>query len=171
MAKKGHNGSWQIFLNCAPTGIPFMYELIKFSHLAAGVVWLGGMAAMIWAVRPAAIAMFEPPLRLPFLAMAMGRFFKVVAACVFILILTGSAMLVGVDMKLAPKGWHAMLGIGTLMCLIFGHIYAVPFRKMKLALAQEDLPSAASQLAKIHPLMILNFALGWLAVGAVVIWR
>ena len=81
-----------------------MYELIKFSHLAAGVVWLGGMAAMIWAVRPAAIAMFEPPLRLPFLAMAMGRFFKVVAACVFILILTGSAMLVGVDMKLAPKG-------------------------------------------------------------------
>ena len=99
-----------------------MYELIKFSHLAAGVVWLGGMAAMIWAVRPTAISMLEAPLRLPFLAMAMGRFFKVVAACVFILVLTGSAMLVGVDMKLAPKGWHAMLGIGTLMCLIFGHI-------------------------------------------------
>ena len=36
---------------------------------------------------------------------------------------------------------------------------------------QENLPAAASQLAKIHPLMILNFALGWLAVGAVVIWR
>ena len=148
-----------------------MYELIKFTHLAAGVIWLGGMAAMIWAVRPAAIAMFEPPLRVPFLAAAMGRFFKVVAACILLLLLTGGAMLVGVDMKLAPKGWHAMLGIGALMCLIFGHIYAGPFRKMKLALALADLPSAASQLAKIHPLMILNFALGWLAVGAVIIWR
>ena len=148
-----------------------MYELIKFAHLAAGVIWLGGMAAMIWAVRPAAIALFEPPIRLPFLTMAMGRFFKVVAACVLVLLLTGGGMLVGVDMKLAPRGWHAMLGIGVLMCLIFAHIYAGPFRKLKLALAQENLPAAASQLAKIHPLMILNFALGWLAVGAVVIWR
>ncbi len=148
-----------------------MYELIKFTHLAAGVIWLGGMATMIWAVRPAAIALFEPPIRLPFLASVMARFFKVVVACIFLLLLTGGAMLVGVDMKLAPKGWHTMLGVGTLMCLIFGHIYAGPFRKMKLALAQADLPSAAAQLAKIHPLMILNFALGWLAVGAVVIWR
>ena len=148
-----------------------MYELIKFIHLAAGVIWLGGMAAMIWAVRPAAIAMFEPPLRLPFLARVMARFFNVVTACILILVLTGGAMLMGVDMKLAPKGWHAMLGIGTLMCLIFGHLYAGPFRKMKLALGQDNLPEAASQLAKIHPLMILNFALGWLAVGAVVIWR
>lgn len=115
--------------------------------------------------------MFEPPTRLPFLARVMGRFFAVVAACVLVLLLTGGAMLVGVDMKLAPKGWHAMLGIGVLMCLIFGHIYAVPFRKLKLALDQDNLPAAASQLAKIHPLMILNFALGWLAVGAVVIWR
>ena len=148
-----------------------MYEIIKFTHLAAGVIWLGGMAAMIWAVRPAAIALFEPPLRLPFLATVMGRFFKVVLACVLVLLFTGGAMLVGVDMKMAPKGWHAMLGIGVLMCLIFGHIYAVPFRKLKLALDQEYLPAAASQLAKIHPLMVLNFALGWLAVGAVVIWR
>jgi uncharacterized membrane protein len=148
-----------------------MYELIKFAHLAAGVIWLGGMAAMIWAVRPAAIALFEPPVRLPFLAAVMGRFFKVVAVCVVVLLATGGGMLVGVDMKLAPKGWHAMLGIGTLMCLIFGHIYAVPFRKMKWALTQSDLPAAAAQVAKIHPLMILNFALGWLAVGAVVIWR
>lgn len=148
-----------------------MYELIKFAHLAAGVIWLGGMAAMIWAVRPTAIAMFEPPTRLPFLARVMGRFFAVVAACVLVLLLTGGAMLVGVDMKLAPKGWHAMLGIGVLMCLIFGHIYAGPFRQLKSALAAENLPAAASQLAKIHPLMILKFALGWLAVGAVVIWR
>jgi uncharacterized membrane protein len=148
-----------------------MYEVIKFTHLASGIVWIGGMAIMIWAVRPAAISLFDPPLRLPFLAAVMSRFFKLVAACVFLLLGTGGAMLVGVDMKMAPKGWHAMLGIGTFMCLIFGHIYMVPFRRLKLALVQQDLPGAAAQMAKIHPMMMLNFALGWLAVGAVVIWR
>jgi uncharacterized membrane protein len=148
-----------------------MYELIKFTHLASGIVWMGGMAVMIWAVRPTAISLFEPPVRLPVLAAVMSRFFKLVAICVFLLLATGGAMLVGVDMKMAPKGWHAMLGIGTLMCLIFGHIYTVPFRRLKLALAQQEFPAAGAQLAKIHPLMILNFALGWLAVGAVVIWR
>jgi len=80
-------------------------------------------------------------------------------------------MLMGVDMNLAPKGWHAMLGLGSLMCLIFGHLYFGPFRKMKAALAAEDLPSAGLQLAKIHPLVLLNFGLGWLAVGSVIIWR
>jgi uncharacterized membrane protein len=148
-----------------------MYELVKFTHLAAGIVWMGGMAMMIWAVRPTAISLFEPPVRLPFLTAVMARFFKFVAVCVFLLLATGGAMLVDVDMKLAPKGWHAMLGIGTFMCLIFGHIYMVPFRRLKLALAQADLPAAAAQLAKIHPLMMINFALGWLAIGAVVIWR
>jgi uncharacterized membrane protein len=148
-----------------------MYELIKFTHLASGIVWMGGMAVMIWAVRPTAISLFEPPVRLPFLAAVMSRFFKLVAICVLLLLATGGAMLVGVDMKLAPKGWHAMLGIGTLMCLIFGHIYMVPFRRLKSALAQQAIPEAGAQLGKIHPLMILNFALGWLAIGAVVIWR
>ena len=94
-----------------------------------------------------------------------------VAVCVVTLLASGTTMLMGVDMALAPKGWHAMLGVGTFMCLIFGHIYMVPFRRLKLALAQADLPAAAAQLSKIHPLMIVNFALGWLAIGAVVIWR
>jgi hypothetical protein len=42
---------------------------------------------------------------------------------------------------------------------------------MKAALLQDELPTAATQLAKIHPLVLLNFSLGWLAVAAVVIWR
>jgi uncharacterized membrane protein len=32
-----------------------MYEIIKFVHLAAAIVWMGGMALMIRAVRPVAI--------------------------------------------------------------------------------------------------------------------
>ena len=148
-----------------------MYELIKFTHLAAGIVWLGGMAIMLWAVRPVAIAQLEPAQRLPLLAGMLRRFFNLVGLCVILLLTTGAIMLMGVDMKLAPKGWHAMIGLGSLMCLIFGHLYFGPFRKMKNALLFDDLSDAGAQLAKIHPLVLSNFALGWLAVGAVVMWR
>ena len=148
-----------------------MYELIKFTHLAAGIVWLGGMAIMLWAVRPVAIAQLEPAQRLPLLAGMLRRFFNLVGLCVILLLTTGAIMLMGVDMKLAPKGWHAMIGLGSLKCLIFGHLYFGPFRKMKNALLIDDLSAAGAQLAKIHPLVLSNFALGWLAVGAVVMWR
>ena len=148
-----------------------MYELFKFAHLAAAIVWMGGMALMIWAIRPVAIAQLEPVQRLPLLAAILSRFFKMVGLCVLILLATGGLMLMGVDMRLAPKGWHAMLGVGLLMCLIFGHLYFGPFRKLKLTLANKDLPGAGAQLAKIHRLVLINFGLSWLAVGAVVIWR
>ena len=149
----------------------YMYELFKFAHLAAAIVWMGGMALMIWAIRPVAIAQLEPVQRLPLMAAILSRFFKMVGLCVLILLTTGGLMLIGVDMRLAPKGWHAMLGVGVLMCLIFGHLYFGPFRKLKLTLANEDLPGAGAQLAKIHRLVLINFGLSWLAVGAVVIWR
>ena len=148
-----------------------MYELFKFAHLAAAIVWMGGMALMIWAIRPVAIAQLEPVQRLPLMAAILSRFFKMVGLCVLILLTTGGLMLIGVDMRLAPKGWHAMLGVGVLMCLIFGHLYFGPFRKLKLTLAHEDLPGAGAQLTKIHRLVLINFGLSWLAVGAVVIWR
>ena len=148
-----------------------MYELFKFAHLAAGIVWLGGMALTIWALRPVAIAQLEPVHRLPLLGGVLSRFFKMVAVCVLVLLASGGFMLMGVDMALAPKGWHVMIGVGSLMCLIFGHLYFGPFRKMKVALSAGDMSEAATQLARIHPLVLLNFSLGWLAVGAVVIWR
>jgi len=124
-----------------------MYELIKFTHLAAGIVWFGGMALTIWALRPVAIAQLEPAQRLPLLGGVLSRFFSMVTVCVVVLLTSGTIMLMGVDMALAPKGWHIMIGLGSLMCLIFGHLYFGPFRKMKAALLAGDLSVAATQLA------------------------
>ena len=148
-----------------------MYEWFKFFHLGAGVLWLGGMALVIFALRPVAIARLAPPERLPLLSAVLSRFFATVWLSIAVLLASGFWMLLGADMKLAPKGWHAMSGIGVLMCLIFAHIWFAPFRKLKTAVQAADWPVAARALGQIHPLVLTNFALGWLAVAAVVIWR
>ena len=148
-----------------------MYEWFKFPHLAAGVIWLGGMALVILALRPVVLTRWTPAERLPFMAAVLSRFFAMVWLSIAVLLATGLWMLSGVDMKLAPKGWHAMSGIGLVMCLIFAHIWFAPFRRLKTAVQAADWPSAGEALSQIHPLVLTNFALGWLAVAAVIIWR
>ncbi len=50
----------------------FMSAVLLFLHLASAAFWVGGMAVMHFAVRPAAVAVLEPPLRLPMLARRWG---------------------------------------------------------------------------------------------------
>ena len=148
-----------------------MTLLAKFLHLSGAIVWLGGMAFMLWALRPVATAQLQPPARLPLLAGVLTRFFSVAWISVGLLAITGATMLGSVGMKNAPMGWHLMMGIGLLMFAIFGHLYFGPFSRMKKAVAQADWPQAGQQIARIHPLVVLNFALGWLAIAAVLFLR
>jgi uncharacterized membrane protein len=108
-----------------------MYEWFKFLHLSAGIVWLGGMALVILALRPVAIKQLPPPERLTLMSGVLTRFFA----------------------------------------LIFAHIWFVPFRRLKAAVAISDWPAAGKALGQIHPLVLTNFVLGWLAVLAVIVWR
>ncbi|MBP6276297.1 MAG: CopD family protein [Limnohabitans sp.] len=148
-----------------------MYEWFKFFHLGAGVVWLGGMALIILALRPVVIAQMAPPERLALLSSVLSRFFVMVWISIALILISGFWMLSVTDMKLAPKGWHAMSGLGLLMCLIFAHIWFAPFRRLKAAVLSADWPAASQALGQIHPWVVVNFALGWLAVMAVVTWR
>jgi len=148
-----------------------MYEWFKFFHLAAGIVWMGGMALVILALRPVAIARLAPPERLALMSGVLTRFFAMVWISIALILVTGFWMLSMADMKLAPTGWHAMSGLGLLMCLIFAHIWFVPFRRLKAAVVISDWPAAGKALGQIHPMVLTNFALGWLAVLAVIVWR
>jgi uncharacterized membrane protein len=148
-----------------------MYEWFKFFHLAAAMVWLGGMTVLILALRPVVIAQMAPPERLALMSTVLSRFFVMVWIAVALILASGFWMLSITDMKLAPKGWHAMSGLGLLMCLIFAHIWFAPFRRLKAAVLTSDWPAAGKALGQIHPLVVTNFVLGWLAVGAVVVWR
>jgi uncharacterized membrane protein len=148
-----------------------MYEWFKFFHLSAGIVWLGGMALVILAVRPVAIKKLPPPQRLALMSGVLSRFFLMVWVSIALILGSGFWMLFMTDMKLAPRGWHAMSGLGVLMCLIFAFIWFVPFRRLKAAVASENWPAAGKAMGQIHPMVLTNFALGWLAVLAVVVWR
>jgi uncharacterized membrane protein len=148
-----------------------MYEWFKFLHLAAAIVWLGGMAMVILALRPVVIVQMAPPERLALMAAVLSRFFAMVWVSIGLILASGFWMLSRTDMTLAPLGWHTMSGLGLLMCLIFAHIWFAPFRRMKAAVANTDWPAAGKALAQIHPLVLTNFALGWLAVLAVIVWR
>lgn len=148
-----------------------MYEWVKFFHLGAGIVWLGGMALMILALRPVLLDRLLPPERLPLTTAVLSRFFKMVWLSIAVLFISGLWIISGSDMRLAPRGWHVMTGIGSLMFLIFAHIWFAPFRRLKASVLSADWSNAGKALGQIHFLVLTNFSLGWLAVAAVIIWR
>ena len=144
-----------------------MVTLIKFFHLAAAIVWMGGIGFMLFALRPAAAATLPPPQRLPLIAATLQRFFRIVWATIAVLLLSGLAMLLAVGMKNAPLGWHLMFGIGLLMFALFGHLYFGPYKRLARAVAASDWPAGGAQMLKIPQLAMVNFVMGWIAIAAV----
>ncbi len=148
-----------------------MHTAAKLLHLAAAVIWLGGMAFVLAALRPVALAQLPPPVRLALMTGVLHRFFLAVWVCIVVLLATGTFMLMAVGMRQAPAGWHVMLGAGILMSVIFSYLYAGPFRRMRAATATADWPAAGRAMAQMHPLVLVNFALGWPAVAGVYLVR
>jgi uncharacterized membrane protein len=148
-----------------------MITFIKLLHLAAGIVWLGGMTFMLFALRPALVAQLQGQARLELLALVLKRFFAIVLGAVAALLLTGlhlyGAGAKAVGMASIPLGWHLMAGLGITMILLFGHIYFAGFKGLKRAVDTANWPVAASKAAQIHTLVVVNFVLGWAAVIAV----
>ncbi len=152
-----------------------MNELAKLAHLVAGIVWMGGMTFMLLALRPAAVAALEPQPRARLMLQVWRRFFAVVLVAIVVLLATGTHMYTALfkankaagGVGGVPLGWTMMMGIGLLMMLIFGHIYAAGFGKFKRALAAEAWPAVAAASSQIQTMMLTNFILGWLAIAAV----
>ena len=139
--------------------------LLKFAHLAAAIVWMGGMAFMLFALRPA-VGMLAPPQRLALVAGTLARFFAIVWGAIAVLLASGLAMQLLHGMKSAPLGWHLMMGIGLVMFLLFGHLWFVPYRRLRDAVAAAQWPVAAEQMKSIPRLAMINFVLGWVAIAA-----
>jgi uncharacterized membrane protein len=143
-----------------------MRNLLLFLHLAGAIFWMGGMALMVMALRPAAHALLQPPARLPLMVQVLRRFFVVVLVSIVVLLLTGVWLLTQVPAAQAPRGWH-----GLLMMLIFGHIFFGPWRRLQHAVVEQDWPEGGKRMNQIALLVKVNLGLGWIAIAAVMLWR
>ena len=135
--------------------------LLLLLHLLSAAFWVGGMAVMHFAVRPSAVAVLEPPLRLPLMAQALSRFFAGVSVAIVILLASGLGM-VWLAGGFARMHWsvHAMLALGLVMMAVFLHIRFAPYPRLLRAVAGREWPVAASQLHMIRRLVELNLVLG-----------
>ena len=145
---------------------------LLFLHLLAAVFWVGGMALMHFAVRPAAVATLEPPMRLPLLAATLSRFFVGVSVAIVVLLASGLLM-VWMSGGFARVHWsvHAMLAVGLVMMALFLHIRFAPYPRLQRAVAAREWPVAAAGLNVIRKLVAVNLALGVLVFAFAVLGR
>lgn len=152
---------------------PAWFALLQLVHLLAATVWVGGMAVVYFAVRPAAAqAIGEPPLRLRFMAALLGRFFAWVSVAVLALLASGLALVV-LGGGFARVHWsvHAMLAIGLVMMAIFGHVRFAPYPRLQRAVDAGEWKNAAAGLEQIRVRVAVNLALGVVVYAVAVLGR
>jgi uncharacterized membrane protein len=148
-----------------------MATLLFILHVLGAVIWVGGMAFAILALRPAAAETLDPPQRLALMGGVFRRFFRILWHVVPIVMLTGWAMWLGWYWGFGGSIWHVHLMhlTGLLMAAIFALVALGPGRGMRTALAAGDAPGAAAALDRIRKGVSVNLALGLLTV-AVAAW-
>jgi len=150
-----------------------MTELWLFLHLAAVVVWIGGMVFAHFCLRPAALATLQPPQRLPLMGAALGRFFVLVGASLVLLWGSGLAMFAALTTSggRPPLSWNLMAAIAALMTVVFAVIALRLHPRMSSAVAASEWPKAAAALDSIRRLVALNLGLGFLTIAVATLGR
>ncbi|MEO6565543.1 MAG: CopD family protein [Casimicrobiaceae bacterium] len=146
-------------------------QIARWIHLLGVVVWIGGMFFAHMALRPAALAL-PPPQRLPLLAGTLTRFLGWVAVAIVGILVSGVALIVMLGgMRSAGVAVHAMTGLGVLMMLIYGHIVAVPLRRLRAAVAAADWERASAAMAQVRRSVGVNLVLGLVTITVAVLGR
>jgi len=145
-------------------------KLLYILHLLAAVLWVGGMAFALLAMRPA-LATLDPPQRQAVHAAAFARFLRLVWHAMPILLASGYLLLFGWYGGFVGSAWHihAMHLLGLVMTGFFLTIVTGPWRELRAALAKEDRPAAAAAIERMRQLVTINLILGLLTV-AVAAW-
>ena len=144
-----------------------LYAFLKAFHLFGVVVWVGGMAFMLFCLRPAA-RVLEPPARVTLMHAALKRFMTVAAIAIAVIFVCGAAM-VGIAWRAAsraglafnmPLDWYTMIAVFFVMLAVFIHIRSVLFRRLGEAVQAGRWPDGAAALATIRWEVSVNLVLG-----------
>jgi uncharacterized membrane protein len=134
-------------------------------HLLGVVVWIGGMFFAYMVLRPAAIKLLDPPLRLPLWSQVLTHFFMWVWFCVLLILLSGVIMVLALGgFGSAARHVQIMMAMGVLMMLIFGHVFFSPFKRLRHFVALKDWPQAGKALNQVRGLVGLNLLLGLITI-------
>lgn len=149
-----------------------LYATLLLLHVLAATFWVGGMACMHFAVRPAAVATLPPPQRLPFMAAALGRFFAAVLGAIAVVLLTGLALILGRGgFGAAHASVHAMFTLGVVMMVVFGYIRWSAYPPLQRAVAAAEWKAAAPLLDTLRRLVAFNLGLGVLVYAIAIVGR
>lgn len=131
-------------------------------HLLSAILWVGGMIFAHMILRPAAVQVLEPPLRLKLWVQVFKSFFLWVWIAIITLLASGYWMVFGVFDGFGNVGLHVHLmhGMGIVMILIFMHVFFVPYRKLRHAVIVEDFQEGGAKLAQIRRLVGINILIG-----------
>ena len=137
-------------------------------HVLSAVVWVGGMFFAYVALRPVAAALLEPPARLPLWSQTFERFFPWVWTAVILLPASGYWMALRLFGSMAnlPLYVNIMQALGIVMIVLFLSLFFWPYRRMRQALAVQDLAEAGRRLGQIRRIIGVNLALGLIVVIA-----
>lgn len=144
------------------------HALLVFVHVLGVVVWVGGMGFAHFVLRPSAVQTLQPPQRLPLMAAALGRFFRIVTMAVVAIVISGAWVLLSVGWASAPRAWHVMLGTGLVMAGVFAWIYGRLYPRLRDAVAASEWPQAAAALDRIRRLVLFNLVLGVVTIAVAV---
>ena len=147
------------------------YAILKSIHLLSLFVWVGGMFFALYCLRPAA-GKLEPALRVPLMRDALGRFLRIVAVAVVLVLVSGAWMIAtasrvsvsaGIGFNM-PIDWHVMVTLGVVMIAIFVYIRYALYRQLEQAEAAHDWPAAGAALGRIATLVRINLVLALIIV-------
>ena len=144
-----------------------LFATLKALHLLAVIVWVGGMAFVLFCLRPAA-RVLEPPQRVALMHAAMRRFLLVVIAAIAVIFVSGGAMIAiawstatraGLAFNM-PLNWYTMIAVFFVMLAVFVHIRSVLFRRLEAAVGEQRWADGAAALGAIRWDVSVNLVLG-----------
>jgi len=142
-----------------------MLSLAIALHILLVTIWVGGMFFSYLFLRPIAAKVLSPPQRLTLWKNIFQQFFYWLWAAIILLPVSGHFMAMHFG-SITYWGKHiiAMMLLGYSMIVLFIYVYFMPYKKLSLAVAQQNWPIAAQQLNKIRQIIALNLTLGLITI-------
>lgn len=145
-----------------------LYAGLKVLHVAAVLLWVGGMAFVHLFLRPSLATLAAPPDRLRLMQAVLARFLGAMTAVVAVVLVSGAWMVADVRQQVMatgghlvlPLAWTLMTALGLVMALVFGVIRARLYPRFRDAVAAQQWPTAATALAAVRRWVLVNLVIG-----------